>query len=350
MFNSVQDYTLGILPSKCKTSQSGWLSFNAVCCTHNGHNTDTRGRGGIKTNGDGHLSYHCFNCGFKTSYTPGRVLSFKYRRFLKWLGADQTQIQRLVIEALRVKDLVSPEQIREPESEEEISFQPRALPKEAVSFIGLAEFYELTDKNYPTGFVDAVDYVAGRKIDLQKYDFYWTPEFEHKLNRRVIVPFKYKNEIVGYTARGLVDGIKPKYLSDHPGHFVFNLDNQRPENKFVIVVEGPFDAMAIDGVSTQTNEISMQQADLIERLGKRIIYVPDFDKHVNKQGAAVWPGHTAVEQAIDYGWSVSFPVWHTDCKDVSKAVELYGKLFVLTSILAAAESNPLKIKLIAGKI
>lgn len=350
MFNSVQDYTLGILPSKRKTSQSGWLSFNAVCCQHNGHNVDTRGRGGIKTNGDGHLSYHCFNCGFKTSYTPGRALSFKYRRFLKWLGADQIEIQRLVIEALRVKDLVSPEQIREPEPEEEISFQPRTLPKEAVSFIALAEFYELTDKNYPASFVDAVDYVSGRKIDLQRYDFYWTPEVENKLNRRVIVPFKYKNEIVGYTARGLVDGIKPKYHSDHPGHFVFNLDNQRAENKFVIVVEGPFDAMAIDGVSTQTNEISMQQADLIERLGKRIIYVPDFDKHLNKQGAEVWPGHTAIEQAIDYGWSVSFPVWHTECKDVSKAVEQYGKLFVLKSILAAAESNPLKIKLISGKI
>ena len=29
MFNAVQDYTLSILPSKKKRSQSGWLSFNA---------------------------------------------------------------------------------------------------------------------------------------------------------------------------------------------------------------------------------------------------------------------------------------------------------------------------------
>jgi len=350
MFNSVQDYTLSILPSKRKTSQSGWLSFNAVCCQHNGHNVDTRGRGGIKTNGDGHLSYHCFNCNFKTSFTPGRALSFKYRRFLKWLGADQTEIQRLVIEALRLKDLVNPEQIREPEPEEEITFKPRSLPKEAVGFLALAEFYELADKQYPTQFVEAVNYVSDRKIDFQRYDFYWTPEVENKLNRRVIIPFKYKNEIVGYTARAFVESVKPKYQSDHPANFVFNLDNQRAENKFVIVVEGPFDAMAIDGVSTQTNEISMQQADLIERLGKRIIYVPDFDKHINRQGHEVWPGHTAVEQALDYGWAVSFPVWHTECKDVSKAVELYGKLFVLKSILAAAESNPLKIKILANKI
>lgn len=350
MFNSVQDYTLSILPPKRKTSQSGWLSFNAVCCQHNGHNVDTRGRGGVKTNGDGGVSYHCFNCGFKTGYTPGRALSFKYRRFLKWLGADATEIQRLVIESLRLKDLVNPDQIREIEPEEEITFQPRSLPKEAISFLGLAEFYELADKNYPKNFVDAVTYAANRKIDLQRYEFFWTPEVEHKLNYRVIVPFKYNKEIVGYTARAVNDGIKPKYHSDHSGHFVFNLDNQRPENKFVIVVEGPFDAMAIDGVSTQTNEVSMQQADLIERLGKRVIFVPDFDKHTNKQGREVWPGYTAVEQAMDYGWSVSFPVWHTECKDVSRAVELYGKLFVLKSILAGAESNPLKIKLLAAKI
>lgn len=353
MFNAIRDYTLNLLPPKKKRSQSGWLSFNAVCCAHNGHNMDTRGRGGIMTNADGGISYHCFNCTFKTSYAPGRPLSFKFRRLLKWLGADQTEIQRLVIEALRVKDLVSPELLKQDniEPEEEIVFEARSLPVEAQSFYALLEFYELADnKTYPQGYVDAVNYISNRKINLQKYEFFWTPEVEHKLSHRVVVPFKYKNKIVGFTARAFNDGIKPKYHSNHPSNFVFNLDNQSPENKFVIVAEGPFDAMAVDGVSTQTNDISIQQADLIERLGKKIIYVPDFDKHINKQGREVWPGYSAVEQAIDYGWSVSFPVWHTECKDISKAVELYGKLFVLKSILASAESNPLKIKLLANKI
>ncbi len=95
MFNAVQDYTLNLLPSNRKRSQSGWLSFNAVCCHHNGENPDTRGRGGIITNPDGGVSWHCFNCGFKTGYTPGRPLSFKYRKFLSWLGADTNEVQRL---------------------------------------------------------------------------------------------------------------------------------------------------------------------------------------------------------------------------------------------------------------
>lgn len=348
MFNAVQDYTVSLLPPKKRRSQSGWLSFNAVCCAHNGDTQDTRGRGGVMTNADGGASYHCFNCGFKTSYQPGRPLSFKFRKLLHWLGADPTEVKRLVIEAIRVKDLIRPEDVKDPE--EEITFEKRTLPVEAQSFWALAEFYKLGEGNMPALFVEAVNYITDRKINAVKYDFYWTPQVENKLSHRVIIPFIYKGDIVGYTARAFNSGIKPKYHSNHPANFVFNLNNQSVDSKFVIVVEGPFDAMAVDGVSVQTNEISEQQAELIEALGREVIYVPDFDRHTSKQGRTVWPGLRAVEQAVEYGWSVSFPVWHEECKDVSKAVEKYGKLFTLKAILAAKESNPLKIKLIAGKI
>ena len=347
MFNAVQDYTLSILPSKKKRSQSGWLSFNAVCCHHNGDNTDTRGRGGVITNPDGGVSYHCFNCGFKTGYQPGRPLSFKYRKFLSWLGADVNEIQRLVVEALRIKDLIQPEDIKAV-VEEEITFTARKLPDEALSFMALVEFYELADSlDYPQGFKHAVDYVYQRKIDMQRYEFYWTPEVEYKLSHRVIIPFKYKGDTVGYTARAFSDGIKPKYHSDHPAHFVFNLDQQRSDSKFVIVCEGPFDAMSVDGVSTQTNDISEQQAELIESLGREVIVVPDFDKQVNKHGKIVWPGENLIAKAIEYGWSVSFPTWAETCKDVNEAIIKYGKLFTFYNILKQKESNQLKIKLMA---
>jgi len=349
MFNAVQDYTLSILPSKRRRSQAGWLSFNAVCCHHNGDSADTRGRGGCITNPDGGVSYHCFNCQFKTSYQPGRPLSFKFRKLLNWLGADPTEVKRLVIEAIRVKELIRPEDVKEPA--EEIVFEARALPQEAQSFLALAEFYKLAEyQSTPKLFTDAVHYSLDRKIDTIKYDLYWTPEIEHKLNHRVIVPFVYKGQTVGYTARATVDGIKPKYHSNHPANFVFNMDRQLPTSKFVLVVEGPFDAMSVDGVSVQTNEISEQQAEIIEGLGREVIYVPDFDQHLNKQGRPVWPGLAAVEQAIEYGWSVSFPVWRETCKDVNAAVIKYGKLFVMKAILEGKESNSLKIKLIAGKI
>lgn len=348
MFNTVQDFTLSHLPAKRKTSQSGWISFNAVCCHYNGHSQDTRGRGGIKTNNNGGISYHCFNCQFKTGYTPGYPLSFKYRKFLKWLGIDDNDIQKLVIDALRVRDLIQPDQIQEPE--DRIEFEVRKLPSEALSFIAIAEFYHLAERNFPREFITAVNYAYTRCIDMQRYELYWTPEVEHKLSHRVIVPFYFQNKIVGYTARAVADGILPKYHSDHPSNFVFNLDQQHRDNKFVIVVEGTFDAMSVDGVAVLSNNITIQQAELIEALGKKVIVVPDFDQHINKQQRRAWPGRQLVDCALEYGWSVSFPVWSERVKDVSDAVVAYGKLFTIKAILQATETNPLKIKLLSSKL
>lgn len=347
MFNTIQDFTINLLSGHRKSSQSGWISFDAVCCHHNGHNKDSRGRGGIISNPNGGISYHCFNCQWKTSYIPGRPLSFKFRKLLRWLGADDNEIQRLVIEALRIRDLIDPATVEEPE--ERIEFEPRKLPKEALSFMAIAEFYTLAEKNFPKEFVNAVAYIYRRKIDMSKYELFWSPEVEHKLSHRVIIPFYYKEKIVGYTARAFEDGITPKYHSDHPSQFVFNLDQQRKTNKFVIVCEGAFDAMSIDGVAVLSADISEQQAELIEELGKRVIVVPDFDVHINKQGKKVWPGRQLIKRAIEYGWTVSFPVWSEQVKDISEAVVKYGKLFALKDILANTESNSVKIQLLTKK-
>ena len=335
MLTAIQDAVNQLLPAKRKhNSTSGWVSFNAVCCHHNGESADTRGRGGIISNGNGSVSYSCFNCGFKANYTPGRHLTYKFRKLLSWLGASETEVKRLVIEAIRVKDFVAPEQVVQ--EREEVSFDPRPLPKEALSLHQLAIFYKMADyENMPDEIYDCVKYLGDRNIDHLKFMCYWTPETAYNLHKRVIIPFKWKNEIIGYTARGLYDTVKPKYHSQYATNYVFNTDRQTPERKFVIVVEGPFDAMAIDGVAVLGNEVSEVQADIIDSLGREVIVVPDNDR----------AGRSLVEQATEYGWSVSFPIWHEDCKDVNEAVRKYGKLFVLKAILEAKESTKLKIEL-----
>lgn len=344
MLTTIQDYVLSILPAKRKRSQTGWISFNAPCCHHNNETADTRGRGGVTTNANGSVSYHCFNCGFKTSYQPGRPLTFKFRKWLSWLGADPNEVKRLVIEAIRIKDLVAPETLKD-EPEHEITFEKRTLPAEAKTFQQWESWISLKDESVPDHFHQAVMYAAvERSINIAKYEFYWTPEVENKLDRRVIIPFYWKNDIVGYTARTFVDGIKPKFHSNHPANYVFNIDNQLRDSKFVIVVEGPFDAMSIDGVAVLTNQISEQQAEIIEALGKEVIVVPDFDKEGSK-----WTGEAMIKDALEYGWSVSFPVWNETCKDANEALIKYGKLFTLKAILDGKESNPLKIKLRANK-
>lgn len=347
MLNTVQDAVRSLLPAKRKTnSSSGWISFNAVCCPHNGESADTRGRGGMMMNAGGGVSYHCFNCNFKASYVPGRHLTYKFRKLLNWLGASENDVKRLVIDAIRVKDIVAPESLEKSESEAEIDFSPKPLPEEARSFQALNTFYTLNDdQDVPEEWHRAVLYAASRNVDLNKYEFYWTPETAYNLHKRIIVPFTWKNQIVGYTARAVYEEVKPKYYTSHEPNYIFNVDRQLPTSKFVIVCEGPFDAMAIDGIAVMSNQCSEMQADIIDSLGRQVIVVPDFDVHVNNRSKKVWAGSTLIDQAIDYGWDVAYPVWAGACKDVNEAVGRYGKLFVLQSILMSVETSKLKIEL-----
>lgn len=338
MLDSIANAVVQLLPARRKSGQNGWTSFNAPCCVHNGETADTRSRGGIKII-NGQISYHCFNCGYTSSFIPGRHLTFKFRKLLTWLGADDLTVRRLVIDAVRLKDLVAPEQIAEPE--QEITFAARALPEEARNIVDLASFYATGDyNNVPAELLAAIEYVHRRQIDIDKYKFHWTPEEAYNLHRRIIIPFYYQGATIGYTARAITDGIKPKYYSNHPADTVFNLDTQQSDWQFVIVCEGPFDAMSIDGVALSGSEVSDQQAELIDRLQREVIVVPDSDR----------AGRKLVDRAIELGWTVSFPVWQETCKDINEAVIKYGKLFVLKAILDARETNRLKIELKKKKL
>ena len=342
MLDSIQQSVINLWKTgrKIKQSQSGWISGNAVCCSHNGESADTRGRGGFITS-NGSISYSCFNCGYKASFVPGRHLSFKFRKLLAWLGADDLTVRRLVIEAVRLKELITPEEL-EPVPEEEIQYEARPLPEGSVSFDEWTTYFAVQGNDYlvPDRVVRAVHYVNHRKINFQKYKFYLTDYEAYNLHRRIIIPYYYKNEIVGYTARSWESDVKPKYWSSHPADFVFNLDNQLPDSRFVIVCEGPFDAMSIDGVSVSGSEVSDIQVEQIDRLQREVIVVPDTDR----------AGRKLVDRAIEVGWTVSFPVWQETCKDINDAVIKYGKLFVLKSILAARETSRLKIELKKKKL
>jgi len=345
MNDLIQQELISLLPARRKRT-TDWISFNAVCCSHNGETPDTRGRGGVRPNADGSVSYHCFNCGFKTGFYPGRPLSYKFRRLLSWLGADENTVQRLGMEALRIKELV-PVAERVPVPEVEIEFKPRALPDDSASFREWATMLSLTDDDYivPEQLTRAVDYVYQRKIDTDRYDFYITDDASYNLDRRVIIPFTWKNKVIGYTARALDEGVRPKYHSSYEPNYVFNLDQQPADAKVVLVTEGPFDAMSIDGVAVLSNSISETQADIIDSLGREVIVVPDFDTQIDARGKKKWSGRELIDAALKYGWSVSFPEWHEKCKDTAEAVVRYGKLFTLASILQGRETSALKIEL-----
>ena len=144
----------------------------------------------------------------------------------------------------------------------------------------------------------------------------------------------FNNEIVGWTARTTGDAT-PKYLSEQQPGYVFNLDNQKDNREFVIVSEGPFDALSIDGCALLGAEIKDSQNWLLKQLGKELVLVPDRDHE----------GPKTVEQAIELGWSVSMPAWPSGVKDINDAIIKIGRLATLWLIRDATESNELKIRL-----
>jgi hypothetical protein len=60
-------------------------------------------------------------------------------------------------------------------------------------------------------------------------------------------------------------------------------------------------------------------------------------------------GPRTVEQAIEYGWSVSMPDWPEGIKDVNDAYIKLGRLATLWMIINSKESNSLKIQLKSKK-
>ena len=324
----IADTLLQFLPAKRKHTPSGWISFNAPCCD------DKRMRGGFIQNAGDAVSYHCFNCGFKASWQPGRTISAKMNKLMRDLNMPDDIISQLRLEALRLNQNENA-QIRQVVP----TFEERALPMDAKSFEEWSTWIELQGwENTDQELINAMCYIRNnRGLDPYAYPYYWTNKIGFK--NRIIIPFYKDGKIVGYTARATNDA-KPKFISEQQPGYVFNLDQQNPhDRKFVIVCEGPFDALSINGCALLGAEIKDSQNWLLKQLNKEIILVPDRDHE----------GPRTVEQAIEYGWSVSMPDWPDDVKDVNDAMRKLGRLATLFMILQAKESSSLKIQLKAKK-
>ena len=330
--NLIQNTILNSLPANKKKTPSGWISFNAPCCIYNGETQDKKKRGGIMAGADGTISYHCFNCGYKASYVIGRRLTQRMRTFMGYIGIADDTIKKLAIEAMRHE-----EGDIKYEKKKFVNFHKKQMPKNTHSLDVWLEKYVAKDLTAPqyNKIDNLLNYLKVRGIDPTWYDFMYSPDMYFNFNERLIIPFYWRGDIVGYTGRLFEDIEKVKYVTDVQPGYVFNMDTQDWTRKFVIVTEGPFDAITISGVSILGSEINDVQRELINNLNRQVIVVPDRDA----------PGEKLINQAIEFGWSVAFPEWDNKVGDVAEAVLKYGRLFTIQSILKSTESSKLKIDL-----
>jgi len=330
------------ISSRQRRSVSGFVNINCPMCTLRGETPDKRMRCGIKKDGRG-VGINCFNCGFKALWSPGDLLSKSLREFLAQIGMDETEIKRLNHKALAYRSVIAqvPEAANILPSSFEPRFPPASLPQGAKP---LEEWANMP--NPPKEFLRVLDYIysRGEKV-FGATTYYWTPTKEHRLNERVIIPFYNNGTLVGFTARSVGDH-GPKYYSVKPPNYLFNTDVLRKNRfKYCILVEGPFDALAINGVAMLGSTLNQQQIAWLKTLPQQIILVPDRDRK----------GRSTIDIALENDWMVAFPRlggshgkemwWDPDVKDVDMAVKRYGQAWTTLSIIKTATNNKIEINI-----
>ena len=171
--NLIQNTVLTSLPAGRKKTPSGWISFNAPCCVHNGESADKKKRGGIMTSADGTVSYHCFNCGFKANYVIGRKLNQKMRLFMSYIGITDDTIRKLAIEAMREE-----ESDTKFEKKKFVTFNKKELPKNTRTLDTWLEKYTtgVLSNTELKSIDNLLNYLSSRGIGPDWYDFMYSTD------------------------------------------------------------------------------------------------------------------------------------------------------------------------------
>ena len=254
------------------------------------------------------------------------------RQFMGYIGIPDDTIKKLAIEAMREE-----ESDIKYEKKKFITFNRKNLPNNTKTLDTWLEKYTtgtLSDTEQKS-IDNMLTYLSSRGIGPDWYDFMYSSSKVWDVHQRLLIPFYWKGDVVGFTGRMFEESNGVKYYTDVWPGYVFNMDAQDWTRKFVLVTEGPFDAITISGVSILGSEINDTQRELIDGLGRQVIVVPDRDA----------PGEKLINQATEFGWSVAFPDWGEGVDDVAEAVQKYGRLFTIQSILKTTEKTKLKIDL-----
>lgn len=322
MNNTITQELISKLPARRKYLSTGWVSFNCPCCVPAGQaRPDTRSRGGIIFDQNGGFQFNCFNCKTRVTWRPGHTFSSRVKFFFHCMGFNQSEIKKLSFDSWRLSESMTPEEkgIDKVDLQlKNIEFDEIDLPKGSKTF---DEW--LTKDNVSSDCLEAMEYVANRGPGIiESYEYYWSPIKEHQMNHRVIIPFYWRNGIVGYTAR-LIKGKGDRYWGHKPNNYLFKNDNLvKSYRKYALIMEGSFDAIAVDGVGVLGSTLNADQINWINSSGLSPIIVPDRND----------AGQALIDVALDQKWAVSFPLWSSEIDDVSAAAKKYGRLWTLKSI------------------
>ena len=291
--------------------------FSVVCKVCNDHGRKGP-RAGFKFDEES-VGYNCFNCGHKAVYDPDTSTSMS-DDMIKVLDAfnvpDDEWKQVLLTSMARNNQGVQ----KNRQKSIHIDIEPKEI--------------ELPDHFYPLGEDDKWSLIARDYLEFERgvnpddYQFYLSTgqgdKQAAKWKGRLIIPIYKDEKLIYYQGRALVK-MQKKYLSPSSpkDKVLYGFDKLFEDTEMPLyVVEGWFDAYAVDGVAVFGNQLSDEQIKWLNRSRRPKVVIPD----------RLGDGHLLANQAIDLDWSVSFPDIG-NCKDTSAAVKRFGKLYVMKSIV-----------------
>lgn len=315
-FNTLRELVEHYVPLPPITTTTGWHEVLCKKC----HDHGRKGlRAGFKFEDDS-VAYHCFNCGAKPKHDPHQEklskISKNMSEVLTAFGVPEEELEKLSFDFF-VEEKEGTQAVVE--KKPPINLEPASL-----AFAPEMEVYRLTPEIIESDKVAEIAkyYLEDRNIDPFNYPFYLSNHKKWKY--RVIIPIYKEEKLIFYQGRDLLDKRKKKYLNPPvPRNRVFYGYDQitKYNTDPLYIVEGFFDARVINGVACFCNVLSEEQIQILRQSPRPKVIVPD------RQG----DGDAMARQALELGWSVSLPDIG-DCKDVSKAVQRFGRLYVLKSI------------------
>lgn len=305
----------------------GW---NVVYCEVCGDGSRTKGpRGGWLFTED-KAFYNCFNAACEGSFDPDRKFprSKTFTNILSSFGVPDSEVKFLELrhKATHKNDDPTVPQIRR------VPIEPMVIPK---------HFYLLSEADDDDEIAEqAKEFLLFEKsIDPDSYPFYLSTGVPEKgasprdamiakdLRKRLIIPAFRGENMIYYQARRLDGEEKNKYQScDKPrANIIYGMDRLYDDIKSpLFVCEGFFDSHHLNGVATMENDLTSQQIELLSRSPRRKIIVPDYKGDSNK----------LAEMGVKEGWGISCPDFGSEVKDITEAVNKYGRLYVAHEIVS----------------
>ena len=287
---------------------TGWHVCKCQLCQ------DYKDRSGFKFDG-GQVGFNCWNCGKTSKYEEfSGEISKSMRRILNSFGIDDTAISAVVNSAFFNKQEQTSKITLESLKKVNTTTPPVKFPPHTFKLGAVDDHIDFQQR--------IVNYLIGRKIDLDSCSFYFSTD--PKMKDRVIIPFFRNGALIYWQARS-INPVEKKRYDNSPGSrdaVIFNCDQLQSYNPAPLLVsEGVFDAMMFNGIAILGSKLSDAKLELLSKTNRRLIFVIDKDKN----------GASFAQAILRCGWEITFVP--DGATDINQSVQRFGRSWTARQLI-----------------